>query len=432
MKRILLLLISVFAISTYVTSQNQDIDNMLYELPDVIFKKIESLDSGAIAYELKIKQPLDHDNPEKGYFYQRAFLNHKGFDNPVVMVTEGYTCTANWPTELSMLLDANQIAVEHRYFGISFPDSLDYTYLNLKQATADLHHVNQIFKEIYFHNWVSTGISKGGATTIFYRYFYPDDVDVSVPYVAPINDEFEEDRIYTFLNNVGTKECRKKIKKFQVRLLENRDQILPLIKFYSKGARLNFNYLSLEEAFEYAVLEYPFSFFQWGSSCEDIPSESASIENITEYLLDVSGVDFFCDRSMEAFASHYYQSAQEMGYYGYETSEFKDLLVALPTDKNPHAAFVPSKMDVEFDGSLLKDVVKWLPKNGNKFIYIYGELDPWSASAVQPSKQVDALWFFMKDKNHGSARIRNLSDEDRSKLIESLERWLEIEIDESN
>ncbi len=419
-------------ISTSIVAQEKDLEKLLFELPDVIFKEIKSYNSDAIAYELKIKQPIDHDNPDLGYFYQRAFIDHKGFENPMVMVTEGYTCNANWPTELSMLLDANQLAVEHRYFGESIPDSVDYRFLNLKQATADLHHVNDLFRSIYSDNWVSTGISKGGATTIFYRYYYPEDVDVSVPYVAPINKEFEEHRIYEFLDTVGSDECREKIEALQIRLLENRDQILPLIRFYSKGAGLDFTYLTLEEAFELAVLEYPFSFFQWGHNCENIPTDSTSVEFITSYLLDVSGVDFFGDKSMDAFATHYYQSAQEMGYYGYETKKFKNLLVALPTDKNPHAAFVPGKIEVEFDQNLLNEVNKWLPKHANEFIYIYGELDTWSASAVQPSKQVDALWFFMEGKSHGSARIRNLSAEDRTKLIESLERWLEIEINETN
>ena len=32
---------------------------------------------------------------------------------------------------------------------------------------------------------LATGISKGGQATMFYRSYFPDDVDISVPYVAP-------------------------------------------------------------------------------------------------------------------------------------------------------------------------------------------------------------------------------------------------------
>jgi len=421
----LLLLISSIG---FISAQDQSIDNLLFELPDVIFERVKSLDSNSIAFELKIKQPIDHNNPEEGYFYQRAFLNHKGINNPTVFVTEGYTCTANWPTELAGLLDANQLAVEHRYFGESIPVDTTYSFLNLEQATADLHHINQLFKGIYKNKWISTGISKGGATTIFYRYFYPNDVDVSVPYVAPINNEFEEQRIYDFFDTISTNECRKKIEKLQIRLLKNRKKIMPLIRFYAKGARLNFSYLPIEEAFEYAVLEYPFSFFQWGNDCEDIPQKDASIEVITSYLLDVSGVAFFSDRSMDAFAPHYYQSANEMGYYGYEIDKFKKLIKYLPTDTNPFAAFTLNNMVVEFDGSLLDEINAWLPENGNRIIYIYGANDTWSASAVQPSDKVDALWFFMGGKDHGNARIKNMNINDRKLLISTLERWLQTEI----
>ena len=189
MKKILVLFLFMFAGLPFVNAQQQAYEDLLYELPDLIFTPIETPDGYQAAYELKIKQPLDHWDAAKGYFYQRAFLSHKGFDRPSVIITQGYDSSVNRIAELSSFLDANQIDVEHRYFGASLPDSLDYKYLNLKQATADLHHIRQLFGRIYQGKWVSSGISKGGATTIFYRYFYPDDVDLSVPYVAPINRE---------------------------------------------------------------------------------------------------------------------------------------------------------------------------------------------------------------------------------------------------
>jgi hypothetical protein len=348
----------------------------------------------------------------------------------VVLVTSGYTCTGNYPTELSDILDANQIAVEHRYFGESTPENAGYEYLNLQQATADLHHINTIFREIYKNAWVSTGISKGGVTTTFYKYFYPDDVDASVPYVAPINKEFEEQRIYDFLDTVGDASCRKKIYDYQINILKKSDKVLPLLKFYSMGADLEFNYVSIGQAFELAVLEYPFSFFQWGYDCNEIPSKGSSVEELTRYLLYTSNINFLSDASMEAFGSHYYQSAQEMGYYGYEIEKFKKYLKYLPTDNNPHAAYVPGKLEVEFDDSLLNDIHPWLEKYGNRIIYIYGGMDTWTASAVEPSDEVDALWFIMPGENHGSARIRNMSDSDKEKLISTLERWMVERVNE--
>ena len=409
-------------------AQGENINTLLYELPDVIFTQIETAEGYEASYELKIKQPLDHSDKSKGFFYQRAFLSHKGEDQPTVIVTQGYSRSQNKIGELAELIEANQIDVEHRYFGESMPDSLDYTYLNLKQATADLHHIRQVFGRMYKGKWLSTGISKGGATTIFYRYFYPDDVDVSVPYVAPINREVEEQRLYTFLDTIGSDECRDKIRSFQLAVLSNREKILPLLKFYSLGAKVSYTYHTFEEAFEYTVLEYPFSFWQYGQDCAAIPDEDAAVQDMLEYLLSVSDITFFSDKMIETYASHYYQSAQEMGYYGYETKGFEGYLTALPNDINPQATFVPHNMEVNFDGQLLKDVNLWLEKGVDRMIYINGALDTWSASAVPPNEKGDSEWFFMEGKHHGNARIKNMTGKEKERCISALERWLSIEI----
>ena len=408
--------------------QAETLEDLLFNLPDVIFERIEPPDSFEVAYELKIKQPVDHSDPSKGYFYQKAYLSHNSFDRPLVLNTAGYAKKKNTVLEISEFLNANQLAVEHRYFGESIPDSTTYQYLNLKQATADLHHINTLFKQIYTGKWISSGISKGGVTTIFYRYFYPEDVDVSVPYVAPVNKSREDKRIYTFLDTIGTDECRDKIKSFQTRLLKNREEVLTYLKFYKMGAKLEFNYLTFEEAFEYAVMEYPFSFWQWGDSCQNIPTDDVSLIEAVEYFLSNKPLKLFGDERIKNLGSHYYQSAAEMGYYGFETYKFKDLIKSLPTDTNPMATFVPDKQEVSFDGSLLNDVHRWLEKEGHKFIYIYGGNDTWSASAVQPSEDVDSEWFFLKGKDHGEARIKNMTSEEKQRLINTLERWLSIKI----
>lgn len=416
---IILFLGGVFNISA------QNIENLLLNLPDVSFHKVCNTNDSI--YELKVKQALDHNDLSKGYFHQRVFLKHVGYNKPTVIVTQGYSADKLYPNELTMLVNGNQIEVEHRFFGTSVPDSLDYTYLNLEQATADLHHINQIFKTIYKNKWLSTGISKGGATTVFYRYLYPNDVDVSVPYVAPINREFEEQRIYDFLNTKGSDKCRDDIYKLQRRVLSHKDEVIPWLKMYAKGARLNFTYLTFEQAFEYTVLEYPFSFWQYGHDCSKIPTEQTSLFEAVEYLISISDIGFFGDKSMEFMAPHYYQSAQQMGYYGYETENFKDLLTELPD--NPHAAFTPNKMKVEFDGDLLEKINKWLPKNNEEFIYINGALDTWSAPAVPSNYGTKSKYFFIEGKGHGAARIRNMNIKDQEKVISTLEKWLDIKLE---
>jgi len=382
MKKIFYFFSLVILLSSQITAQNSLLE-ALHLLPDVIvLKTIETPDTYKEAYELRIKQALDHKHPEKGHFFQKVYLSHLDINRPVVLVTEGYTRSANRMYELTKFINANQIIVEHRFFGESKPDPYDWQYLNLEQVTADLHKVNQLFRQIYQGKWLSTGISKGGQTTIAYRYFYPEDVDVSVPYVAPLDNSIEDPRIYSFLEKVGTEACRNDIKAVQRRLLKERKKILPLLKWHAKGTGYTFNYMSLEEAFEYAVLEYSFSFWQMGFKCENIPGPEATLEELLDDFIAVVGLWLFSDQGVKDLEPHYYQAATEMGYYGFETDDFDGLIKYLP--ENPNAAFTPKNVKISFDPSLCHATAAWVEDHGNNFIYIYGETDTWSATAVPP------------------------------------------------
>ena len=171
MKQVAILFLLLF-FSSYSQAQKENIEQRLSELPDISFERIKRTGDYEFVYILKVRQPLDHFDTTKGFFHQKVYLSHKSYEQPTVMYVHGYQLKGNGIFELTSFLEANQIAVEHRYFGQSMPDSVNYNYLNLKQVTADLHHIRQLFNSIYTKKWVSTGISKGGGTTIFYRYFY--------------------------------------------------------------------------------------------------------------------------------------------------------------------------------------------------------------------------------------------------------------------
>ncbi len=425
--RILPFVLIMAAISA-LTAQSE-LEQKLFDLPDVSFKKIDTPEGFEAAYELKIRQPIDHSNPSKGHFHQRVFLSHRGYDAPTALITNGYGRPTNRITEVAQLCAANQLQIEHRYFLESIPDSLDYDYLNFEQVTADLHKINQLFRQIYKGKWIASGISKGGTTTIFYRYFYPDDVDVSIPYVAPVNHSEEDPRIYDFFDKVGTAQCRADIKAYQIKMLEEAELMKSYLKWYAKGQGLEFNYLNLDQAYEYAVLEYPFSFWQWGHDCSKIPQANAPNDTLIQHFVDIIGLEFYADKSMESYASHYFQSAEEMGYYGFEIDDFKGLIKHLDTSDNPSAIFTPDNMDVTFDGALTNKVYEWTQTTTLPFVYINGMNDTWSATSVPENKKSGSLWFNMEGKHHGNARIKNLSKVEKQVLTRKLEQWLDTDIE---
>ena len=50
--------------------------------------------------------------------------------------------------------------------------------------------------------------------------------------------------------------------------------------------------------------------------------------------------------------------------------------------------------------------------------------------AVPPNEDIDALWFFLKGRDHGQARIKNMSKEEKALMVSKLEKWLDLEIDQ--
>ena len=137
--------------------------------------------------EVMIEQPIDHRNPDGETFTQRIYISHVDPSKPVVLITAGYDAKYYYTSELTSTLKCNQVMVEHRYFGRSLPDSVQWQYLDTWQAASDHHRIVEMFKELYQGHWISTGISKGGQTVMYHSFYYPEDVDVRVPYVAPLN-----------------------------------------------------------------------------------------------------------------------------------------------------------------------------------------------------------------------------------------------------
>ncbi|HEX2683132.1 MAG TPA: hypothetical protein VHL77_04335, partial [Ferruginibacter sp.] len=211
--------------------------------------------------------------------------------------------------------------------------------------------------------------------------------------------------------------------------LKEEDKALEKIKWYAKGANLTFSYLDndLGKAYELAVLELSFSFWQWGSSCDEIPVKQ-SLDSSLGYMLKVSGIDFFADAGMKSYASHYYQAGTQMGYYGYNIEPFKKYIKHFTS--NPSAVFMPKDAGtVAYDNSLNEKAAKWLRENGNNMIYIYGGFDTWSAERVVPSGNVNSKLFILPGKDHGKARIKNMEPEMKAAVKQLLEQWTGLPVD---
>lgn len=393
-----------------------------------------------------ITQPADHENPSAGSFRQKVVLMHCGYENPSLLVTEGYSsrgAAPNYENELSELFNTNIVEVEHRYFGNSIPfmqqdstitfDTLDWDYMTAKNEAADLHNVNRLLRKVYSGKWIATGISKGGQTAIFYTAYYPLDIEISVPYVGPVCFAKEDGRHEPFIASfAGSAEERERIREFQLQLLKRRSQLEPMMESYAKER----NYLftrPINEIYDYCVLEFSFAFWQWGSSTASIPDpEKASAEEIFNYFMQISDPSYFVNHTPTT--PFFVQAAKELGYYGYDIRPFKRLLT-IKSSKNYMDSLLLPKQEFKFEKYLYKDINRFLDTTSSKMLFVYGEFDPWSS--VMPKAPVkneklkekgrgrNTMYLFVEPRGSHRARIKSLPPGMREEAVSIIKKWLE-------
>lgn len=430
MKKIILSLI-ICLLAFYVNAQEKtEFLTKVSELKGI--SKIEKLESKNYKekYVMYIQQNVDGTTSEKGVFNQRIIVNFRGFDRPTVLVTEGYTgnyaLNPRYTDELAEMFEANVIVCEYRYFDQSCPEPLDWQYMTVKNSCNDLHNIRQTFGTLFKNKWISTGISKGGSTCTYYRALFPDDVDVSVAYVAPISHALEDGRHEKFLDKkVGTKDERAKVKDCQQELMKRKEHLVNMLDTFANNRNYKF-YCPLNEVFDYMVLEYEFSLWQWGTPVSTIPSKGDNDIAWFNYIIEIVEPSYFAYPSQ--YLPFFYQALRELGYYGYSLKYIKKYATIKDTRNYAKKIMVPEEMrNVEFEPELYKFTEKYLKTNDPQHIFIYGENDPWTASGV-------ANWLNCKKKNNmkvyvqprGShlARIKNMPDNMREEITNKLKTWL--------
>lgn len=389
-------------------------------------EKLES-DHYPEKYLVRITQQVDPKDPSAGTFTQRVIVGHVGFDRPTVIVTEGYgagyALNARYQEELTKLLDANLVFVEYRYFLESTPEPKNWDYLTAENSAYDLHNVRNTFKQIYPEKWISTGISKGGQTTMLYRAYFPDDVDFSVPYVGPLCRSVEDGRHEPFLRKVGTKAERRKIENFQIEVLKRKADMVPLLKEFCDEKGLKFR-IPMEELLDYCVLEYSFALWQWGTSVNRIPSKSADNKSLFNHLVEISGPDYFAEDQPNI--SFFVQAARELGYYGYDLKPFKKYLTIDSSKGYLNRIMLPSELvnKVDFRPALYNKVHDFLRDNDPKMIFIYGEIDPWSAAMVPAFKGKKNQQIYIQPRGSHRARISNMPEDMKERILRQINEWL--------
>jgi hypothetical protein len=400
-------------------ADTRDVAERLADIPGMIVVERPIDADGYRYFEILYDQPVDHDAPEGARFTQRATLMHRDLGAPMVLHTTGYALYEGpFLDELTYLVRGNQLSVEQRYFADSRPVPTDWSLLTIAQAAADHHRLVSALAPIYGAAWLSTGASKGGMTSIYHRRFYPDDVAGTVAYVAPISFGAPDPRYEPFVAGLGSPECRAALLGYQRALLERRAAM------EERVATLIGQGLSLElsggaaVAFEDSVLGYPWGFWQYGGpgGCAELPGPDASdAELFAHHVEELWDMD---DSRTLYFQPYYFQADTQLGYPGMPSEPLADLTVHADDPR----AYLPEGVAATYDPSAMRDIDAWVKSAGERLIFVYGELDPWTGGAFELGDAIDSLVAVAPGMNHG-AEILDLVPADRDAVLARLEAW---------
>lgn len=356
------------------------------------FEIVNERQSGnyAESYLLTFRQPVDHANPQAGTFQQRVWIAFVGFDAPTVVHTCGYFIDMSAP-ELAMKMNANVIAVEYRYFGESVVENdPQWNYLTLRQAADDLHAIVSALKPSLKGKIVSSGVSKNGETALQYRYFYPDDVDGTVAFCAPILTSVADPRPMSYLlRESGSPEANTNMKALIYRMLKDGENGL-----YKKCM----DYLKAQEDYQDAVMpsftQYAYAVFMgffnvfqnltakyWTT---EIPDADAPDEELFQFLEGpLSG---FLENVMAMNIYPYYiQQVKELGRESILTEESKAWLEGTSFSAESVIHFALKEADKSlvdtYDNTVcMKMLEEFLPTTKCPIMFVYSKNDPWTGA----------------------------------------------------
>ena len=101
---------------------------------------------------------------------------------------------------------------------------------------------------------------------------------------------------------------------------------------------------------------------------------------------------YFADQGLAYFEPFFYQAMTEIGYYGYDFDKFGDLMKHAHNAEKPEFQFsAPLGPEYVYDYEFGKKVSEFIKHDAENFIFLYGENDPWSASAADPGENKKCL-----------------------------------------
>ena len=446
-------------------------------------------ESGDVPFKEKyiawFSQPIDWNNPGGDKFLQRVEIGYQGMDNVNVAYVGGYNLSDKHfglddSVELVKMYKANFISFEYRYYGLSMPEGLSddvpalWEHLTNKNAANDFHNVMEQLRGILSGNWAFTGVSKGGQTTNIFAYYYPNDADVFVPYVAPLCYGTEDMRlpeaVFTSIGNERYGESKAKqyrdiAMKYIVEMVRERKYIQPRyyelisddVPYGSEDMYISADaVLSFDVRYEAELVDIPVGMWQYDKKFEsfdevlNMPKSTSSDKEL--YLRAMLGLlrqndgdsdvgnttdskDKTASPRVDKDYAYQVQVQKENGAYGIMLKYFREAvekeglkLTFKEEDEPGYYARTQVKphllATLSYDRTLSDNIRKWSHTTESKVIMIYGTSDPWYFVRMEDVTDNPNVSVFTADYGHG-AEISMLNSEDKAAVTEILDTQLQ-------
>lgn len=459
-------------ISGYAQGNGKSMEQRLSELDGVISVEkiglIPFISKFDERYIVTFSQPLDWEHPEKGSFLQRVEVSLKKGSEIAAMETEGYSLMDDYfiwgiPQDIVEEYGASVVHPEHRFFGKSRPEDMSndevryWEYMTAENAANDMHKVYTEMSKILGDVWFSYGTSYSGLMSNIYAHYFPDDMRVYCPTAAPFALSTSDDRMYEFVyTQIGDAfgkeqgaELRKLVTDFQVALLKDKIELLPLYTEKVNASGLRFRD-SIDKLYDMNVLEFAVQIWQSNQQMFDSVKKVLALPETTKEekekklekeLSLLLTVQSFEDWSPDFFAWPYYvHTAKELGRQHYDFSYLRKALAD---------AGLPDTLSVteEEEATLLQDLV-FTDEQKKAFVYdpsfrdaldasidtspakhlmIYGATDPWTSLRIHDTENENVKIMFHPTGTHVTIMYSRFSEEMQAEIKSFMDSCLKTE-----
>ncbi|HEX7700173.1 MAG TPA: hypothetical protein VF403_05615, partial [Kofleriaceae bacterium] len=126
------------------------------------------------------------------------------------------------------------------------------------------------------------------------------------------------------------------------------------------------------------------------------------------------------DEQTGLFDAWYYQAFFQLGYPADGTADYL-MTYEMYTDAD-YANSFPTAQPTYGGGVAMQDIASFVAQQGNRFVFVYGQWDPWSGGAFDLGGATDSLELFQAQGTHNS-HLSTLAATDDQAALAKLAAW---------